>query len=323
MLASIVVPGCGQKQPVKPDISSTNTPSVSVTTGISIPSPAALPVISNSIPLRTIRSLSADSPADGNSALVRLRGTVLDAQPGEFIVLHDLTGTIFAQTRQAILPKVKELVDVQGQPDFSIYPVSLKNAVAVPATAYGSTNLLATTSSVRPAILPLLTNVWQIRDLPAEKAAWHYPVRLSAVVTVNAHVQNFVFIQDNSAGISVRIPRIAARLSPGDLVNIEGSSDPGGFSPIVLVSNVTVLGTAPLPEAKPTTLFQLATGEEGSQWIQVHGVVHSMTLTNGMAQLNLRDLSGMIPVKVPASSLPTNLLDAIVRINGCLRFGIK
>ena len=110
-LANIVAPGCGQKPSGKPDISSTNTPSVSVTTGKSIGSPADLPVISNSIPLRTIRSLSAGSPADADNALVRLRGTVLDEQPGEFIVIHDLTGTIFAETRQAVLPKVKELVE--------------------------------------------------------------------------------------------------------------------------------------------------------------------------------------------------------------------
>ena len=315
-LTVIVAPGCGQKPSGKSEISSTNTPSLSVATGTFAGSPADLPVISNSIPLRTIRSLDRGVPAGAGNAMVRLRGTVLDEQPGEFIVIHDLTGTIFAETHQAVLPKVKELVDLQGQPDLDIYPISLKNAVAVSVTAGGSTNQAASVSSDRPASLPLLTNVWQIRDLPPEKAAWHYPVRLRAVVTVNAHFQGYFFVQDNLAGISVWMPRITARPNPGDLVNIEGVSDPGRFSPIVMATNVTVLGTAPLPEAQPVTLFQLATGEEGSQWIEVRGVVRSVTFTNGMARLNLRDLSGTIPVNVPADREPTNLLDAIVRIKG-------
>ena len=316
VLTGIVSSGCGQKPPGKPEISSTNTPSLSVATGTFAGSPADLPVISNSIPVRTISSLNVNVPAGARDAMVRLRGTVLDEQPGEFIVIHDLTGTIFAETHQADLPKVRELADLQGQPDFDIYPVSLKNVVAVPVATGGSTNQAASAVSARPASLPLLTNVWQIRDLPPEKAAWHYPVRLRAVVTVNAHFQDYFFVQDNSAGISVRMPRISSGLKPGDLVNVEGVSDPGRFSPIVLATNVTVLGTAPLPEAQPVTLFQLATGEEGSQWIEVRGVVRSVTFTNGMARLNLRDLSGTIPVNVPADREPANLLDAIVRIRG-------
>ena len=84
------------------------------------------------------------------------------------------------------------------------------------------------------------------------------------------------------------MPGISASLHPGDLVNIEGVSDPGNYSPILLASNATVIGTAPLPEAQPATLFQLATGQEGSQWIEVRGVVRSVAFTNGLAQLGLR-----------------------------------
>ena len=248
--------------------------------------------------------------------MVRIRGTVLDEQPGEYIVVRDETGTILAETHQAILPKVKERVDLQGQPVLDGDSVSLKNAVAISLATGGSTNSEETIASVKPANLPLLTKVWEIRDLPAEKAAWHYPVRLRAVVTVNTKASHYFFAQDDSAGISVLTDGISTNLNPGDLVNIEGASDPGSFSPIVLASNVTVLGPAPLPVAQPETLFQLETGQNGSQWIEVRGVVRSMTLTNGMALLNLRDLSGMIPVKVPADREPTNLLDAIVRIRG-------
>jgi PAS domain S-box-containing protein len=315
-LAVIVAAGCGQKPPARPDSSSTNTPSSSIATGTSAGNPADLPVISNSIPLRTIQSLNLDNPSGGSNPVVRLRGMVLDEYPGEFIVIHDMTGTILAETHQAILPKVKELVDLQGQPDFSTYPVTLNNAAAVPVTVNGSTNLVESDVSVRQAILPVLTNVWQIRDLPPEKSAWHYPVRLRAVVTVNAHYMGYFFAQDDSAGISVLMSGINTNLNPGDLVDIKGASDPGGYSPIILASNVTVIGSALLPKPQAVTLFQLATGQEGSQWIEVRGVVRSMSYTNGMAQLNLRDLSGTILVNVPAEREPDQLLDAVVRIDG-------
>ena len=39
-----------------------------------------------------------------------------------------------------------------------------------------------------------------------------------------------------------------------------------------------------------------------------------MSFSNGMAQLNLRDLDGTMLVNVPAEREPVRLLDAIVRI---------
>ena len=255
-------------------------------------------------------------PVGAAKAMVRVRGTVLDERPGEYIVIRDETGTILAETHQAILPKVKERVDLQGQPVLNGDEVSLKNAEAISLATGGSTNSEETIASVKPANLPLLTKVWEIRDLPAEKAAWHYPVQLRAVVTVNTKASHYFFVQDDSAGISVLMEGTPTNLNPGDLVNIEGTSDPGTFSPIVLASNVTVTGTAPLPKARPETMFQLATGQDGSQWIEVVGVVRSMSYSNGMAQLNLRDTSGTIHVDFPAEREPGQLLDAVVRIKG-------
>ena len=317
LLAAAAVAGCNRKPSGNPPTAGTNLQTAAIAPGAPAIKPAAAPGISNSIPLRTILSLHQAGSRTAGGALVRVRGTVLDEQPGEYIVVHDQTGTILAETHQTLLPGVEDVVDLQGQPDFDGAYVSLKNAVAVSTTTNGAINPEESVSSTRPASLPVLTNVWQVRDLPPEKAAWHYPVRLRAVVTVNAHYQDYFFAQDNSAGISIRMPGIStSTVKPGDWVNIEGVSDPGGFSPIVLASNVTVLGTVPLPRAQPETLFQLATGQEGSQWIEVRGVVRSLTFTNGMAQLNLRDINGTIPVNVPAEHEPVNLLDAVVRIKG-------
>ena len=310
--------GCDQKPDHQPQSSSVSAASASVATGSNAGPLAGRPAVSDSPSLRTILSLNQAGTTEIQNSLVRIRGTVLDERPGEFIVVNDGTGTVFAETHQAVLPKVKTLADLSGQPVSDYGSVSLKNAVASPVTAGSSSNDEAVISSDKPTTLPQLTKVWEIRDLPAEKAAWHYPVHLRAVVTVNAKVSHYFYVQDDTAGITVTLPDIATNLNPGDAVIIEGVSDPGGFSPIVLASNVTVTGTAPLPEARPETLFQLAGGQDGSQWIEVRGVVRSMscTGTNGLAHLNLNDLSGMVVVNVPAKSEPVQLLDAVVRIRG-------
>ena len=46
----------------------------------------------------------------------RVRGTILDQRPGEYVVVRDDTGTIFAETRQSITPKTGEQVDLWGAP---------------------------------------------------------------------------------------------------------------------------------------------------------------------------------------------------------------
>ena len=267
------------------------------------------------IALQTIAALKL--AALGQSpATVRLEGTVLDARPGEYIVVHDRTGTIYAETRQMALPQIKSQVEIQGQPYFDGYVITLKDAVVV---SLDKESPAINGTSVTPppgTVLPLLTNIWEIRDLPAEKSIWHYPVRLRAVVTVNTKSNHYFVIQDNSGGISVRTSELAVSWNPGDLILIEGVTDPGGYAPIVLASNVTRIATVPLPAPQPETLFQLATGRDGSQWIEVRGVVRAMSFTNGLARLTLNDPSGMLPVYVPAKAEPRELLDAMVNIRG-------
>ena len=313
VLAAVVLSGCDQKPSASTDTSRVDAAASLMATGELAGTGA---VILNSLPLQTIASLKLEGPTATKGVLVRVRGPVLDARPGEYVVIHDGTGTLFAETHQATLPKAKALVDLSGHLVADGYSVSLKNAVIYLPPAASLSNSETAGLAVRPAKLPRLTKVWEIRDLSPEKAAWQYPVQLKAVVTVVTKLNRYFFAQDDSAGISVRVNEIPTNLNPGDLVKIEGVSDPGGYSPIVLASNVTVLGTASLPEPLSETLFQLASGQDGSQWIEVRGVVRSMAYTNGLARLNLSDPSGMINVNVPAKGVPFELLDATVRIKG-------
>ena len=311
--------GCNQQSPANAGPSHTNSLP---------PANAELPAVSQTAntviprfgPLRTIASLTHHEPGGPADFAVHIQGQVLDERPGEYIVVHDDTGTVFAETRQTDLTQVKETVDVQGEPVVEGSSISLKDTVIVGLPGSNNVSQTVSTSAEKPpnATLPILTNAWQVRDLPAAQAAWHYPVSLHAVVTVNASFQHYFFAQDDTSGITVLSHNVATNVSPkpGDLVEIDGTSDPGGFSPIVTATNVTILGQSELPAPRPETLFQLATGQDGIQWIEVRGVVHAASYTNGLARLDLNDPSGMIAVRVPADHAPVELLDSLVRIRG-------
>jgi len=268
------------------------------------------------LPVQSISSLMRAQATATNDAQVRVQGTVLDQRLGEYIVIRGDSGTLFAETQLAVVAKVNERVDLWGVPVWDGSRVYLKNAAFRSADSGVPPTKEIAAAAVKPAKLPLLTKAWEVRDLSPERAAWHYPVRLRGVVTVCTPQRAGFIVQDDISGIYISMNKGRPALKTGDLVEIEGASDPGAYAPVVAASNVTVVGTAPLPEACPVTLFQLATGQEGSQWIEVRGVVRSLSCADGLAQLELSDPSGMLTVNIPAATEPTNLLDAVVRIHG-------
>ncbi len=168
----------------------------------------------------------------------------------------------------------------------------------------------------KPAQLPLLTTAREIRELPPEHAAWQYPVHLRGVVTLYSPQRWKFYLQDDTAGIYVQVWRASPALKIGDVIDITGVSAPGGFLPIVVTTNISIVGTAPLPEARPATLFQLATGQYDGQWVEVRGVVHSATYEYGLLQLKLNDPDGPFMVNILTTNPPANLVDAAVRIRG-------
>ncbi len=280
------------------------------------PMETGVPADSDRTPVQSISALTLHEVRIANGERVRVRGTVLDERPGEYIIVRDDTGTVFAETRLAVMPRIKQEVDLWGTLAWDGARGYLENATFRAVGDHAPAALEPIVPATRPAELPLLTNAWEVRDLSPDRAAWQYPVRLRAVVTVNTRLDSSFFCQDESSGIYIRMKTDRADVKPGDVVAIEGVSDPGGFAPIVVASNVTIVGKAVLPAPRPVTLFQLATGQEGSQWIEVRGVVHSLAYRGGVARIKLSDPSGTLSVNFPAASEPTNLLDAIVRIQG-------
>ncbi len=186
--------------------------------------------------------------------------------------------------------------------------------------------LLGVAAPVRAAddALPVLTNAAAVRKLPPEEAARHYPVRITGLVTFFDQTQFLRFIQDDSAGIYFYLADPAdPALQAGQIVQIEGQSSRGEYAPIIEPSRLRVLGPGTFPTAKPVAFELLSSGQEDSQFVEVHGIVRAVRF-DAASQYYLIDLAiAGERVTAVARSLPrtlqTDLVDSTVAARGvCL-----
>src|SRR5690242_1052290 len=92
------------------------------------------------------------------------------------------------------------------------------------------------------ATLPTLTNTARIRRLSRLESNRRYPVQLHGTVTFRD--DNGFFIQDSTEAIAVDAPTpLARRVTPGDVVELEGTTLALGFAPVVEGRSVRVLGS--------------------------------------------------------------------------------
>ena len=191
---------------------------------------------------------------------------------------------------------------------------ALTGAILKPADE-NSADSTETSLEIVSEELPLLTQIAQIRKLSAHEAGRKYPVKVRGVVTYRE--PNNIFIQDNSAGIYVRLENFMMdypKIQLERLLEIEGVSDPGGFGPIIVAGKVTVLGKGAYPTPLRHSWDFLMTGQDDGQWFELHGVVRKVT----PKAITLAIRGGLISANFLESSplLTHTLINAVVRVRG-------
>ena len=126
------------------------------------------------------------------------------------------------------------------------------------------------------ASLPVLTQVAQIRRLSLADAERHYPVKLRGVV-LDYSILPTLFVSDGTNGIFVRV-KTSQIFSQGQILEIDGVSDAGKFSPVVVPSHLRVVGESELPPPRDVSFQRIASGAEDSQWVRVAGIIRSATM---------------------------------------------
>jgi PAS domain S-box-containing protein len=167
-----------------------------------------------------------------------------------------------------------------------------------------------------------LVTAGQVRRLNPEQAALHYPVRLRGVVTFCDQNNFYLFIQDNSAGIYFRIdPALGyPPLALGQLIEIDGEADPGEFAPVVMARKIDILGTGTFPQAKPVNFEQIASGQEDSQFVEIHGTVRAVQFDDQSGFYLVDVATGGGRLTAFAKKLPVaqsgDLVDSSVTVRG-------
>src|SRR5262245_29799914 len=173
---------------------------------------------------------------------------------------------------------------------------------------------------------PVLMTASAVRKLSSAEASRGVPVRLVAVVTFYDSWTDVLFVQDRTAGLFVRDPRgTNVGLCAGQLVELGGVTRSGAFGPIVVDSTIRVQGNGRVPSAQPMTAENLFAGAEDGKWVEVQGIVNSMSLSeaNHWLDLDVAVLDGHFKAHLPGfekgDRLPERLVDARVRLRGVAR----
>lgn len=165
----------------------------------------------------------------------------------------------------------------------------------------------------------------QIRRLSTQQADLHYPVRLRGVITYfdeKIPTKSFRFIQDDTAGIYFYVDGSTNNppLRTGQLVELEGETGAGSFAPVVTSHRISILGAAKLPEAKPVSFEELASGQEDSQFVEISGVVRTVRFDEQNSYYLIELATGQGRLTLQAPQLPVaqseQLVDCTVRVKG-------
>jgi signal transduction histidine kinase len=173
-----------------------------------------------------------------------------------------------------------------------------------------------------------LTRVAEIRALSREETAKALPVRLDGVV-IWQKPGGFV-IWDGERSIwadylmsepgTLRMENCGEKdLLPGAHLEIEGSTVPGRYSPVVVLRNIRLIGKMALPKPATVPLAQLLSGSEATQFIELEGVVQSAERNDqGGITADMMVDGHLCRVRViqKGSIDPAGLVDARIRVRG-------
>lgn len=168
--------------------------------------------------------------------------------------------------------------------------------------------------------LPVLRTAVQVHRLKREEAERGYPVVLRGTVTSALPEHQAVTVQDGTRGIyvvdvstnSAAVPRV------GELVEVEGVSDPSLFAPIVNATRLTRLGDGQLPAPVQPTWDQLLSGSLDAQYVELPGVVTAVQSNS----ISLLTRAGVVQIELRVIGLEPEQFqpfeNALVRVRGCL-----
>ena len=279
---------------------------------ITAPPPTKIPLISS------MRYLLLQRESDFGGHRVRVRGVVVsekETSDGQVTLIsnNSLLARILSDKKQVLAPGTD--VEATGfvAPRNSISDVQHATFRVLPP---GSVQSEAIQDS-GTASQKVFTNALAIRMLDGREADRGLPVHLHGVITYSDTDWRQAFFQDGTAGIFV--DHMNTPLAAGEEVDLDGITSSGEFAPIVMASQVHILGKGTFPDPRIITAAEAATGSEDAQWVTMDGVVHSYrTIINGHATLEMMSSVGRVYLQTfnISPDFLESLKDTNIRVRG-------
>jgi signal transduction histidine kinase len=168
--------------------------------------------------------------------------------------------------------------------------------------------------------LPVLTRASEVHRLTREEAERGYPVRIRGVVTCLLPEHQAITLEDSSRGLYVVDMSTNRPSQPrlGEYLEIEGTTDPLFFAPMVNAQRMRSLGAGQLPTPIRPTWDQLLNGSLDAQYVELQGIITGVR-TN---VATMRTSGGIINVELRVIGMDAAELvryqNALVRVRGCL-----
>jgi len=132
-----------------------------------------------------------------------------------------------------------------------------------------------------------LGTVAAVHSLSHEQASRGLPVDLQATVTYFRWYEKTLFIQEGDEGVYVNAAT-DLRLQPGDVIRVRGTTS-DSFNPIIISSDIRLLGHGKLPEPIPAVWASLIRAQYDCRWVKVRGTIAlaEMSRTSGRVVIHL------------------------------------
>jgi len=170
----------------------------------------------------------------------------------------------------------------------------------------------------RPApALPVIRSIKQLRALSLEDAKHGYPVNLRGVINYYDAPHGDLYVQDETGAVYVRPPENPPVLHPGQLVEVQGITEPGDYVTDIVEPKIRALSEARLPPPRKVSAEMLATGALDCLRVEVEGVVRSTESYDDGWMLDTVAGAVQFRAYIPRlTSLTQDLVDGRVRIRG-------
>lgn len=262
-----------------------------------------------SLPAVPITSLLKATEKNYPINRVHVSGNVVNEQAGQLLI-SDKSGEIWVSFAQASSIPTGASIEVVGFLQVTDGTHKLEDAI-------GQIQKLQANEAIAPKEQNDVTTVAQIRRLTPEQASESRAMTIRGVVTYCDPSWGLMFVQDSSGGIFVDIHGLELDLSVGDFVQVDGMSSPGDFAPIINRPHIEPIAAGNLPTPEYVNGARLISGKEDSQYVEVTGVVRSLSQDANHLFLNVDADGTIIKGQIPnftQSEVPSEMIDSEVKI---------